>query len=85
VKQVVFDANDEPLLADFGIAVMLSANSTFLGNVSGTVPYMAPEQFEGTISTKCDQYALGCMAYELLTGEKPFSTVNQSLEAIRLV
>jgi serine/threonine protein kinase len=34
---------------------------------------MAPEQFQGMISKEGDQYALGCIAYELVTGHRPFS------------
>jgi serine/threonine protein kinase len=34
--------------------------------------YMAPEQFEGQLSEKSDQYTLGCLAYALLTGHVPF-------------
>jgi serine/threonine protein kinase len=45
-------------------------NGTFIG---GTPPYMAPEQFKGYISKESDQYALGCLAYELFTGKPPFS------------
>ena len=42
----------------------------------GTPPYMAPEQFQGSVSKESDQYALGCIAYELFTGKTPFSATD---------
>src|SRR6266566_791080 len=36
-------------------------------------PYMVTEQFRGLASREGDQYALGCIAYEILTGQKPFT------------
>lgn len=61
-------------LADFGIArdaEIGTQTATFLG--WGSRPYMAPELWEGrSPSVKTDLYALGCLAYELLTGETPF-------------
>ena len=44
----------------------------------GTYNYMAPEQHEGSVSTKSDQYALACIAYELCTGRLPFSEAQVS-------
>ena len=80
-ENILFDVNGNVLLADFGIAVLLSSIRTRLVGSGGTPPYMAPEQFEGLASPKSDQYALGCIAYELLTGQKLFSIPNPSLEA----
>ncbi len=67
---ILLNARNEVLLADFGIAVV--SEKTQHVDTSGTPPYMAPEQFQGDVSKKSDQYALGCIAYQLLTGQKPF-------------
>lgn len=60
---------------DFGIAtVKESATSpTFTNSVAGTLTYMAPEQFESKPSASSDIYALGVVAYEMLTGRTPFN------------
>lgn len=68
---ILFNAQGDALLADFGIATML-ATSMKSGTAVGTPYYMAPEQFRGTISKEGDQYALGCIAYQVLTGRLPF-------------
>ena len=70
---ILFDEQGNVLLADFGIAVLLSSIHTKLVGFGGTLSYMAPEQFEGLASPKSDQYALGCIAYELVAGRKVFS------------
>jgi serine/threonine protein kinase len=64
---------DEVLLGDFGVAtIMLSTLSFNPQNVAGTVAYMAPEQIEGRPQPASDQYALGVVVYEWLTGVVPF-------------
>jgi serine/threonine protein kinase len=72
-ENILFNAKGEALLADFGIAKMLVTIGIQQGTITGTPPYMAPEQFHGTASKESDQYALGCIAYELLTGRRPFA------------
>lgn len=65
---ILIDHRGQVLLSDFGIARL--ANETSL---SGTPPYMAPEQFlRQPIGAFTDIYALGVMIFELLGGELPF-------------
>jgi serine/threonine protein kinase len=66
--------NGQLKLSDFGIARDNAATAlTATGRTVGTYHYMAPEQIkEGNVSHKADLYALGCVLYELLTGEPPF-------------
>ena len=62
-------------LTDFGIArAMLSAGTlTNAGQFLGTPDYAAPEQINGhPVDGRADQYALGCVAYEVLSGTVPF-------------
>jgi serine/threonine protein kinase len=70
---ILFNAKNEALLADFGIALKLDTAKTQSVDMVGTPAYMAPEQFASKVSPKSDQYALGCIAYELFTGRKAFS------------
>jgi serine/threonine protein kinase len=67
---ILFNAEGDALLADFGIA--LEVHKTSRVDEIGTPPYMAPEQFKGQVSKKSDQYALACITYELLTGQQLF-------------
>jgi len=60
-------------IMDFGIAKTIgSERVTQTGIVLGKPTYMAPEQFEGTVSIYTDQYALGIILYEMVTGRVPF-------------
>ncbi len=72
-ENILFNTKWEALLADFGIAKMLATIGVQQGTITGTPAYMAPEQYSGIASREGDQYALGCVAYELVTGQKPFT------------
>lgn len=73
-----------PKIADFGLAKQIEDNdeegATRTGTVIGTPSYMAPEQARGdthVIGPSTDQYALGAMLYEMLTGRPPFAAARQ--------
>ncbi len=70
------------LVADFGIARALGSTQTSAGHVVGTPAYMSPEQIDGdpNLDGRSDIYSLGCVLFEMLTGEPPFR--GSSLTAI---
>ncbi len=61
-------------LLDFGLAKVVGEHRlTATGKVFGTPEYLAPEQARGeTLTGQADQYSLGCVLYEMLTGHLPF-------------
>ena len=72
-ENMLLNGNDEVVLSDFGIALIIQ--STRFGStqdVYGTATYMAPEQIQGKAEPATDQYALGTVIYEWLSGEPPF-------------
>jgi len=67
-------------ISDFGIAHTESSDLTQHGDVLGTPHYMAPEQFLGLdIGVPADLYSVGVIAYDLLTGTKPFSGTSATV------
>ena len=72
------DGDDHDLhvyLADFGITKHTTSRGglTSTGEFLGTIDYIAPEQIQGMpVDGRSDQYALGCVLYECLTGHVPF-------------
>lgn len=70
---------------DFGLARRLEGISlTVKGTILGTPAYMSPEQITNNEpDARCDQYSLGIVAYELLTGRLPFPDVNPSTVLLR--
>ena len=72
---ILFTAENEPVLADFGIARLLGDVSqlTAAGQIVGSPAYMAPEQARGEeVDGRGDQYALGVVLYEMAAGRPPF-------------
>ncbi len=82
-ENILFHTSGNVLLADFGISTILSTKSIKTTAIIGTPPYMAPEQFKGHVSKESDQYALGCIAYELFAGHQPFTAPDFFSMAIK--
>lgn len=79
---IMIDSGGAVKITDFGVAKMLAAASTTqTGMAVGTPHYMSPEQiYAKAIDGRADQFALAVIAFELLTGKKPFDA--DSLPAI---
>lgn len=71
-ERIFMGPKDQILLVDFGIATLESDVNALMQTWSETHFYMAPEQFHERHDAASDQYALGVMAYEWLSGERPF-------------
>jgi predicted Ser/Thr protein kinase len=81
---LLFDARGNIVVGDFGIARVAddTTNVTAAGTVLGTAGYLAPEQALGQPATAAsDRYALAVVAYELLTGGRPFERSSTTAEA----
>jgi WD40 repeat protein len=72
-ENMLLGAENEVLLSDFGVAIIAQTSRQQNDqNIGGTVAYMAPEQIQSKPTPASDQYALGVVVYEWLTGERPF-------------
>jgi len=71
---LILDEEGVLKITDFGVAkISTSQHFTQAGTVIGTPNYMSPEQIQGReVDGRADQFSLAVIAYELLTGEKPF-------------
>jgi predicted Ser/Thr protein kinase len=71
---IILSPDGQVKVTDFGIAHMATSAFTRTGQVLGTPHYMAPEQvMGGAVEARCDIFSLGVVAYQLLTGERPFA------------
>jgi eukaryotic-like serine/threonine-protein kinase len=80
---LMLDRDDNVYVADFGIASAAGMDSlTVTGTVLGTAGYLSPEQAQGERATAAsDRYALAVVAFELLTGSRPFAADSPTAEA----
>jgi serine/threonine protein kinase len=75
-SNVILAAADHVYLTDFGLAkrAETAPGLTGVDQMLGTVDYVAPEQIEGSEpDARSDVYSLGCVLYEMLSGEAPFA------------
>ena len=86
-ENILLGGNNELLLSDFGLAALWQCKLQQPGGISAT--YLAPEQLQGQPQRASDQYALGVVIYEWLSGDVPFhgtfaETVHQHLSVFPL-
>jgi len=87
-SNIIFNEDDQPMLTDFGIAKLIGTNEATLTGTGlgvGTPEYMAPEQWQGHASPASDQYALGVILYELVTGQKPYTAETPLAVALKQI
>jgi serine/threonine protein kinase/tetratricopeptide (TPR) repeat protein len=75
-ENMLLGFRSDVLLSDFGLAMLaphtLSASTQPIASLAGTAPYLAPEQLQGKAVPASDQYSLGVVVYEWITGTPPF-------------
>jgi eukaryotic-like serine/threonine-protein kinase len=81
---LLLDERGSVRVGDFGIATLASETSvTQTGQVVGTAAYLSPEQAMGRAATPAsDRYALAVVAFELLTGRRPFTAPTPTAQAL---
>jgi serine/threonine protein kinase len=72
-ENMLLGRRNEVLLSDFGIALIAqSSHSQSTQDIVGTIAYMAPEHIQGKPRLASDQYSLGIVVYEWISGDRPF-------------
>ena len=70
---ILLSEDGTPKVTDFGVAQLRGSTLTRAGKILGTPAYMSPEQTIGsTLTGASDQFSVATLAYELLSGERPF-------------
>jgi len=84
---IMLAADGTSKIADFGIAKIATAeNLTMTGSIVGTPHYMSPEQVQGlAVDGRSDQFSLAVIAFEMLTGEKPFTGEHLTTVVYKIV
>jgi serine/threonine-protein kinase len=74
-------------ITDFGIAKITASDQlTMTGNIVGTPHYMSPEQVQGQpVDGRSDQFSLAVIAFEMLTGEKPYAGEHLTTVVYKIV
>jgi WD40 repeat protein len=80
-ENMLIGPQQEIWLSDFGLVAIAQSTHSFdeQRGASGTLPYMAPEQIQGRPRPASDQYALGIVIYEWLSGQRPFGGTTAEL------
>jgi serine/threonine-protein kinase len=84
---IMLTADGTCKITDFGIAKIASSDQlTRTGAIVGTPHYMSPEQIQGqTVDGRSDQFSLAVIAYEMLTGEKPYTGEHLTTVVYKIV
>src|SRR5690242_16349229 len=84
---IMIAANGSAKITDFGIAKITTSDQlTMTGAIVGTPHYMSPEQVQGhPIDGRSDQFSLAVIAYEMLTGEKPYTGEHLTTVVYKIV
>jgi serine/threonine-protein kinase len=71
---ILFDANGEPFISDFGVAKFDAPSTNLTGSgIIGTPAYMSPEQAQGDkVDNRSDIYGLGVIIFQMLSGKQPY-------------